>query len=72
MALAAKDLGKATPSCHVRRVGELPDDKWHKDIDKSDKGDPGNGIGVQSNQSEALSKLTGSKNAQVGSQYQLQ
>jgi hypothetical protein len=41
MALAAKYLGEATPSCHVRRVGEWPYDKWNKDTDTSEKGDRG-------------------------------
>jgi hypothetical protein len=44
MALAAKYLGKATASCHVRSVGEWPCYEWNKGTDKSEKGDPAGGI----------------------------
>jgi hypothetical protein len=46
MALAAKYLGEATASCHVRSVGEWPGYKWNKGTGKSEKDDPGGGIGV--------------------------
>ena len=39
MALATKDLGEATASCHICSVGELPCDKRSKGDDKSVKGD---------------------------------
>ena len=39
MALAAKDLGEATASCHICSVGKLPCDKRSKGNDKSAKGD---------------------------------
>ena len=44
MALAAEDLGEATPSRYICSVGEWPRDKWDKGADKSAKGDPWSAI----------------------------
>jgi hypothetical protein len=60
MALAAKHLGEATSSCHVRSVGEWPCDEWDEGADKSAKGDdPKSGVHFRAASSGTNAMLDG-------------